>query len=315
MPRPSETTAAPAARTAPTPPRRTRDRLRDAVLRAAHRAGWRLASRVPEPVVRPLVAVAARLAVARPGHHVELLRHNLTVATGRPAGDGLVRAGVASYLRTFWEVLALPGWDGPEVLRRVRTEDEHHLREAFAGPGAVVALPHSGNWDLAGAWACRSGMPVTTVAEQLSDAEFAAFVGFRRALGMEVLSHREPSAISTLAAAVRRGRLVCLMADRDLDGTGLAVRWRDRAVRMPGGPAVVARRTGATLLPAVCCYEGEQMVIRFGPPVAHRPGRDGLVAMTQEVADFFAARIAEQPEDWHMLQPFFTADADGGTAA
>jgi len=302
--------AAPAARTAPTPPRRTRDRLRDAVLRAAYRSGWRLAAHVPEPVVSPLVAVAARLAVTRPGHHLQLLRHNLAAATGRPVDDALVRAGVASYLRTFWEVLALPGWDGAQVLGRVRTVDEHHLRRAFAGPGAVVALPHSGNWDLAGAWACRSGMPVTTVAEQLSDAEFAAFVGFRRGLGMEVLSHREPSAISSLAAAVRRGRLVCLMADRDLDGTGLAVRWRGRSVRMPGGPAVVARRTGAALLPAVCRYERDQMVISFGPPVVHRPGRDGLVAMTQEVADFFAARIAEQPQDWHMLQPFFTADAE-----
>jgi len=71
---------------------------------------------------------------------------------------------------------------------------------------------------------------------------------------------------------------------------------------------VVARRTGAALIPAVCSYEGAGMVIRFGRPVAARPGRAGLVAMTQEVADFFAARIAEQPADWHMLQPFFDLD-------
>ena len=47
------------------------------------------------------------------------------------------------------------------------------------------------------------------------------------------------------------------------------------------------------------------MVIVFGRPSPPQPGRDGLVAMTQEVADFFAARSAEQPEDWHMMQPFF----------
>jgi KDO2-lipid IV(A) lauroyltransferase len=198
------------------------------------------------------------------------------------------------------------------VIGRVRTEGEHHLRDAYARSGAVVALPHSGNWDLAGAWACRTGMPVTTVAEQLSDAEFAAFVGFRQRLGMEVLSHREPGAISALAGAVRQGRLVCLMADRDLDGTGLGVRWNGQVVTMPAGPAMVARRTGAALVPACCHYEGEQMVIRFGPPVAARPGRDGLVAMTQDVADFFAAELARQPQDWHMLQPFFAADRDLG---
>ena len=64
---------------------------------------------------------------------------------------------------------------------------------------------------------------------------------------------------------------------------------------------------GAVLLPAVCRYDGEQMVIRFGEPVPPRPGRDGLVAMTQEVADFFAVQIAAAPQDWHMLQPFFRA--------
>jgi KDO2-lipid IV(A) lauroyltransferase len=294
----------------PAPPERVRgprlsDRARDAALRTVYRAGWRGAARVPEPVVGALLAPAGWLGARFGGAHVATLRHNLTVATGRPAEDPLVRAAVRSYLRTFWEVLALPSWTPEQTVARVRTEDEHWLREAFAAGGAVVALPHSGNWDLAGAWACRTGMPVTTVAEQLGDAEFAAFVAFRERLGLEVLSHRDPGALSTLAAAVRRGRLVCLVADRDLDGHGVPVRWRDRLITMPAGPAMVARRAGAALVPAVCSYEDGGMVIRFGPPVTSRPGRSGLVAMTQDVADFFARAIAERPQDWHMLQPFF----------
>ncbi|SDS62049.1 KDO2-lipid IV(A) lauroyltransferase [Friedmanniella luteola] len=289
--------------------RRLPDRARDATLRALHRTGWRVAARVPVPVVRAVAVVAARVAVRREGVHVATLRRNLGLATGTPASDAMVRAGVRSYLRTFWEVLALPGWSRAETLARVRTEGEERLRDAHAGPGCVVALPHSGNWDLAGAWACGTGMGVSTVAEQLSDAEFEAFLAFRRGLGMEVLSHRDRSAIPALAAALRRGRLVCLVADRDLDGSGVPVRWRDQPVTLPAGPAMVARRTGAVLLPAVCRYEGDQMVIRFGEPVRPRPGREGLVAMTQDVADFFAAQIAAAPQDWHMLQPFFAAAA------
>jgi lauroyl/myristoyl acyltransferase len=295
MPRPLERARRP----------RRGDRVRDAALRTVYRAGWRVAARVPEPVVGALLPPAARLGARFGGVHVATLRQNLTVAAGRPADDRLVRAALRSYLRTFWEVLALPGWTPAQTVNRVRTEGEHWLRDAFTTGGAVVALPHSGNWDLAGAWACRTGMPVSTVAEQLAEAEFAAFVAFRERLGLEVLSHRDPGALSALAAAIGRGRLVCLVADRDLDGRGIPVRWRDRTVTMPAGPAMVARRTGAALVPAVCSYEGGGMVIRFGPPVAPRPGRSGLVAMTQEVADFFAGKIAERPEDWHMLQPFF----------
>ena len=293
----------------PTPRGLPTDRARDAVLRTVYRAGWRVAARVPDPVVRAGGATGARLATRAGGLHVELLRHNLSVATGMPASDALVRAALRSYLRTFWEVLALPGWGPAATVARVRTEGEERLRAAHAGPGSVVALPHSGNWDLAGAWACGTGMSVTTVAERLSDAEFTSFVAFREQLGMEVHSHRDPGTIAALAAALRRGRLVCLVADRDLDGRGVPVSWRGHPVTLPAGPAMVARRTGAVLLPAVCSYEGERMLIRFGEPVPPRPGRDGLVAMTQDVADFFSAQIAAAPQDWHMLQPFFDAPA------
>jgi KDO2-lipid IV(A) lauroyltransferase len=202
-------------------------------------------------------------------------------------------------------MLALPGWTPVEVRRRVRTVDEAPLRAAYASSGVVVALPHSGNWDLAGAWACLTGMPVTTVAEQLSGLGYEAFVTFREGLGMEVLSHRDPGAIAALVSAVRRGRVVCLLADRDLAGRGLPVFFAGRPITMPAGPAVVARRADALLVPAVCRYSGEDMVIVIGEPIAPRPGREGLIAVTQEVADFFTRTLAEQPEDWHMMQPFF----------
>lgn len=278
---------------------------RSDAVRTLYRVGWRTAARLPEPLAAALARTGGRLAPRVEGEHLRRLRHNLTLAAGRWCDDALLRAAVASYLRTFWEVLALPGWGVAEAVRRVRVDELPLVRREFAERGAVVALPHSANWDLAGAWACGSGMPVTTVAERLPDAEFADFLAFRRGLGMEVLSHRDPAALATLTDAARRRRLVCLIADRDLGGRGLPVDWRGQRVTMPAGPALVARRSGAALIPAVCQYEGAGMVIRIGPPVPHRPGRDGLAAMTQDVARYFAATIAEQPEDWHMLQPFF----------
>jgi KDO2-lipid IV(A) lauroyltransferase len=209
-------------------------------------------------------------------------------------------------------MLALPGWTTREIRRGVRVIDEPMLRAAYAARGVVVALPHSGNWDLAGAWACLTGMPVTTVAEQLSGLRYEAFVTFREGLGLEVLSHRDPGAIAELVSAVRRGRVVCLLADRDLAGRGLPVRFAGRSITMPAGPAVVARRAEALLVPAVCRYAGAEMVIVLGEPISPQPGREGLVAMTQEVANFFTRTLAEQPEDWHMMQPFFDAKEPSG---
>ena len=283
--------------------------LRDAAIRRGYRIGWRVARPIPDRVVRMIISYASRRAARQNGRHVQTLRRNLSIATGESASDQLVQAALESYLRTQYEVLALPGWSPRTIIRSVEVVGELDLRSAFAERGAVVALPHSGNWDLVGAWACLTGLPVTTVAEELGGGDFEAFAGFRRGLGMEVLSHRDPAAISTLVGAVHRGRVVCLLADRDLAGGGLPVLWHGQPITMPAGPAIVARRSGAALVPAVCQYAPRTMRVLLGTPVAHRPGRDGLVKMTQELADFFAARIAEQPQDWHLMQPFFAETA------
>ena len=215
------------------------------------------------------------------------LSRNLAITTGRPVDTRLLRAAVASHLRNVYEMLALPGWSPEQVLRRIETVNEAGQRAAYADTGCVVVLPHSGNWDLAGAYAELTDMPVTTVAEALPGPDFAAFVAFRERLGMQVLSHRDPAVIGELLAAVRAGRLVCLLGDRDLAGSGVPVTWAGQSVTMPAGPAVVARRSGAALIPIVCQFTRRGMRIVYGDPIPHQPGRDGLVAMVQAVADFF----------------------------
>jgi phosphatidylinositol dimannoside acyltransferase len=282
-----------------------RDMLRKWLVRGVYRFGWRVAARFPAQLVSLIISAITWVVLQRNGIHIRTLRRNLTAATGAPVGTDVMRAAVKSYLRSFHEVLALPAWSESEVRRRVSAVNEQAVRAAYAGSGAVVALPHSGNWDLAGAWACATGMPVTTVVEQLPPDEFAAFLAFREALGMEVLSQRDPEVLSALIDAIHRRRVVCLLADRDLAGTGVPVFWRGQPITMPAGPALLARRTGAALLPAVCQYTESDMAIIIGNEIPARSGRAGLVVMMQQVADFFAETIAKQPEDWHMMQPFF----------
>jgi phosphatidylinositol dimannoside acyltransferase len=288
-------------------PARSRDRLRDWMLRGIYVFGWRIAARLPQQLVALIISALSWMILRQDGVHVRTLRHNLALTTGAPVHSDLLRAALKSYLRNFYEVLALPAWSETEIRGRVRAVNEPAVRGAHAGPGAVVALPHSGNWDLAGAWACATGMPVTTVAEQLSDADYAAFVGFRESLGLQVVSHRDPQALTTLIKAIHDRRVVCLLADRDLSGTGVRVSWRGHPITVPAGPAIIARRTGAALLPAVCQFTENGMEIIIGGPIAHRQGRDGLTRMMQDVANFFADTIARQPADWHMLQPFFSS--------
>jgi KDO2-lipid IV(A) lauroyltransferase len=288
--------------------------LADQAVATGYVAGWRLVRLLPERRARRIFEAIADRVYARGGRSVQRLRANLDRA--RPGLtpeelDELTHRAVRSYLRYWCESFRLPSWPVADVVRRTRTVDEHYLRDAYAaGRGLVVPLPHMANWDWAGAWACATGMPLVTVAERLKPERlYDEFVAYRATLGMEILplTGGGPT-MPRLEEWVREGGLVCLLADRDLSRTSVEVTLLGERARMPRGAAVLAQRTGAPLVPATLHYRDGEMVIRLHPPVEHRPGEDGVVAMMQDVADAFTRGIREHPEDWHMMQRVFSSD-------
>lgn len=278
---------------------------------AAYLTGWRAVRLLPEPAARAAFDRIADGIHARDGRSVQRLRANLARAVPAEELDATVRTGVRSYLRYWCESFRLPSWDLDDLVARTRVIGEEHLRTPVEeGRGVVAALPHMGNWDWAGAWACGTGMPVTTVAERLEPARlYDEFVAFRAGLGMEILPLTGgPPPMRRLVDAVREGRLVCLLADRDLSRTSVDVTLLGETARMPRGPAVLARSTGVDLVPVTLAYRGPHLELTFHDPVPHAPGNDGIVAMMQGVADAFGAGIAADPADWHMMQRVFAAD-------
>jgi lauroyl/myristoyl acyltransferase len=275
-------------------------------------SGWRLVRLLPERQAQAVFRALADQIHRRGGKSVDRLRANLRVVRPELSAsdlDALTHEAVRSYLRYWCESFRLPAWPIEDVVRRTRTVDEHHLRDAMAtGHGAVVPLPHMANWDWAGAWACAEVSPLCTVAERLKPERlYDEFVAYRRTLGMEILPLTGGDAtLPKLEEWVRGGGLVCLLADRDLSRTSVEVRLCGHPARMPRGPAVLARRTGAALVPATLHYVGDEMTIHFHPPVPHAEGDEGIVAMMQGVADVFTAGISEHPQDWHMMQRVFT---------
>ena len=282
----------------------------------AYIAGWRLVRLLPERAARALFERIADRIHARGGRSVDRLRANLAkVRPDLPPAEleTLTRDAVRSYLRYWCESFRLPSWPVEDVVRRSRTVDEHHARDAYAqGRGVVMPLPHMGNWDWAGTWACATGMPLMTVAERLKPERlYDEFVAYRETLGMRILplTGGDPTT-PQLEAWLRSGKLVCLLADRDLSRTSVEVMLCGQPARMPRGPAVLAQRTGAPLVPVTFHYDGDEMVLTFHAPVEHRAGDEGVAAMMQDVADAFTVAFREHPADWHMMQKVFSADLD-----
>jgi phosphatidylinositol dimannoside acyltransferase len=286
----------------------------------AYVAGARLVRHVPEPVARSVFTALGERVYRHDGSGVEQLRANLArVRTDLDEThlDRLTQEAVHSYLRYWCETFRLPRWRTADLVRRTRTVNEHLIRDAYArGRGVVVPLPHMANWDWAGAWACATGMPLATVAERLSPERlYDEFVAYRRTLGMEVLPLTGPDAsFRRLVEWVSAGGLVCLLADRDLTSTGVEVSLCGRPARVPRGPAVLARRTGAPLIPATLAYVGEDLELTIHDEVPPAPGGDGIATMMQGVADAFSGELRRHPRDWHMMQKVFVEDLNPGPA-
>ena len=277
------------------------------VVDLAYAAGWAGVRALPEPAATVLFRAGADLAGRRGGPAVQRLRVNLArVAPDRDL-DLLVRDALRSYARYWCEVFRLPVTSRERIVRGTTAVAEHRLRDSVAvGRGTVLALPHSGNWDAAGAWCTATGVPFTTVAERLQpESLYDRFVAFRESLGMEVLpltGGRPP--FEVLVERLLAGGTLCLLADRDLSARGVDVRFFGAAARMPAGPAALALRTGATLLPVTLSFLPDGWRIVFHPEVRHTD----VATMTQDLADAFAVGIAGAPADWHMLQRLWLDD-------
>lgn len=300
-------------------------RFRERLAALPYVLGWALVRRAPESLLRRVFDVMADTAWRRRGRAALQLRANLRRVVGpgvSPARlDELTRAALRSYSRYWMEMFRLPSY-GPETLvSRFHVYDGQRLWAALnSGRGVVLALPHSGNWDHAGAWIAVSGYPLTTVAERLRpESLYERFVAFRERLGMEVLplTGGSASVYRTLADRLRAGRLVCLLADRDLTRSGVEVTFFGEPARMPSSPAALALETGAALVPVTLWYEGERWAGRVHPEVAPPSGgsrTERLAAMTQELASAFEESIAAHPADWHMVQRLWKTDSPRGAA-
>jgi KDO2-lipid IV(A) lauroyltransferase len=290
--------------------------LKDRLVELGFTAGWRLVRAMPRSVAAALFRAGADRASAKRGPAVQRLARNLSCVIGEPASPELVRQAVRSYARYWMEAFRLPSQSKAQLRDGFRLHDVKLLVEAHeAGTGGVVALPHAGNWDAAGAKVTALGVPVTTVAERLKpEAVYRKFLAYRESLGMKIIPLTGgPPPMDLLIGAVKQAHIVPLMADRDLSARGVEVSFLGGRTRMPAGPAMLALRTGAPLFVVNMWYEPDMPCGRvIGPlPV---PGREvgsldqRVKVLTQQVADEMARGIAANPADWHMLQKLFLTE-------
>ncbi len=253
--------------------------------------------------------------------HLSRMEH---VASPRDAAA----AGFGSYARYWVESFRLPSLSNRQIDRGFSFIDYGRIEEVRAQEiGPILVLPHLGGWEWAAAWLGRvAEVPVTAVVERLEpDDVFEWFTDLRSSWGVDVVP-LGPDAFTRLTTAAKNRNILCLLADRDVGETGVDVEFFGETTKLPVGPAVLASRTGAPILPTAVYFSGHQRICRVGRPIwpdrarngdrggdsanaaTRRRPRERYQALTQQFATELERLISDAPEQWHLLEPNWPSD-------
>lgn len=296
-------------------------RLLSRVEVGAFKTGGRLAPLLPPSMALAISGGVRRVLTRQMRPQRFMAERHMRRALGPEASESQIEMAVdevfASYARYWFETLRLGGLERSRIEESLSVEGFDMYTDALAqGNGCVLALPHLGQWEVAGAWLGIKGYRLTTVAEELEPAElYRWFVDLReRRFGMNVYSASDPDVVTKLVRSLSRGDTVALLSDRDLGRKGPEVMFFGEKTTMPPGPALLAIETGAPLLPAAVYELGDwryEAIVR--PPLeVPKEGTktEKIVALTQELAYELEGLIRRAPAQWHLLQSNWPSDRE-----
>ncbi|MFQ5947411.1 MAG: phosphatidylinositol mannoside acyltransferase [Acidimicrobiia bacterium] len=225
------------------------------------------------------------------------------------------RRAFAFYGRYWAEIFWVRPRRRDGVVRHTVIEGIEHLWAARdSGEGFILALPHLGNWEAAGARSAAEGVPVLAVAEALSNPKIVEwFVRLRRAMNIDiVVAQRGGSVRRRLVERLRGGGTVALLSDRDIKGSGVPVVFFGEETTIPAGPVAMADRTGTAILPVGTYFKpgrGHHFVVHPPLQLPEAPTREQrVIAGTQRLAKKLEEIIRVAPEQWHLLVPNWPSD-------
>jgi KDO2-lipid IV(A) lauroyltransferase len=283
----------------------------------AYKLAAQVARALPEPAADALARLAGFGAAQLGGDRRAQVERNLRRVHGPGFGGLAMRRAVAatyeSYARYWAESFRLPGMSPEELDADFSYTGWQHIEDGLAaGNGVIIALPHLGGWEWAGFWVAEvQRQPISVVVEALEPRElFDWFVELRQSLGMNVIP-LGPDAGTEVIKALKANHVVCLLSDRSIGGGGIEAEFFGERTVLPGGPATLALRTGAPLVPTAIYFRGKGHAAVVRPPIPverHGRLREDVERVTQLLASELEALIRAAPEQWHLMQPNWPSD-------
>lgn len=301
-------------------------RLRRVLLRLNERAvviGYRFASWllgvVPLGVSLPLAGGAMRAAYVFWPAKRRVILANASHILGRPAGDPAVRQLTGRIYQTYGrylvELMRLPSLPAAAPAAMMDSHGERGV-DAFAelwgglrdeGRGIIALSIHIGSIEaLIAAFAAR-GFPTYGLADDSSYPElYELLQAQRRRWGVEVFAWKN---MRRVFSVLREPALLGLLVDWGYRSDGVPVRLFGDWTTLPAGPAVLAAKTNAVIVPIVCRrqpdgrFTGEWL----DPIEVTDSSPERIAEATQAIAHAIEAMVRPAPEQWYTFKPIWPA--------
>ncbi len=198
----------------------------------------------------------------------------------------------------------------PVMKRRVARLGELNSKKLNAAlarnKGVILVTAHIGNWDLAGVFLSALGYPLSAVVEPVPGDWMKTFNRYRSACAMETIPIPERHRI---IQALQKGRVVALVADRDLTGRGILCPAFNAQRSFPRGPAAYSLRYNAPILVGYFVRQKKRnrppyRGVIYGPINFEPSGEQekDIVKLTNLVAKELNRIIAMYPDQWLVFK-------------
>jgi KDO2-lipid IV(A) lauroyltransferase len=249
-------------------------------------------------------------------------QHNMAFVSGQPAGDPRTKHLAAASWRNYGRIIAdfiyFPHFNFDRLEQRIHDLSggengwRGYIEQALApGKGVILASAHFGNYDMAAAYFARH-YPLWIVTENFPDPQMTELVlGQRKERGIGLIP-MEGSARRILRA-LQQNQLVAIAVDRPVSREeGVEIRFFGHKTYVPGGPAALALKGGAAIVPGFMWYgpRGEIFVRAF-PPIFPQSGADKtaeIARLTQCMFDALEEIVHEWPTQWYMFRQFWQGE-------
>ena len=207
----------------------------------------------------------------------------------------------------YYDLLRFRTVDRDQFAQLMEVRGHDNLDRALeCGKGVIILAAHLGNYSVVGQYPATIGIRSAIIAERVQPPGlFNYMVRLRSAAGIEILPPGR-EAIPPILRLLRANGVLMVAGDRDVSGQGVEVDFFGQPASLPAGPAILAMRTGAALIPTYTIRTSTRhSVVYIEEPLKLRRSRDreaDLRHNVQIIARTLERMIVTDPTQWAVLQ-------------